>query len=200
MIGAVVAGDTYPFYVVWDDGKSSPCHNRDEVDNHIRVAREWRVKHQPRGVIRVTGLKKAPPILPVREAEGFRILWKVGDAIVMWLSHPERINGSFTCEEIAEGIYAERAVYAFEHWSGKLSPQQINAAISGLSIRARGPQALTDIPAHASVHTKHEDGLRVPWRKRQWRLTVQGIQRARLLSDVRNRYVDNAEERRRERA
>lgn len=135
---------------------------------------------------------------PVRIADGFRILWKVRDAIVMWLSHPDRINGRWTCAEITAGINADD-VYRFENSSpGKLKDRQVNAALSGISIRVRCSPFCTDIDMSdgQSVHAKPEDGLKTPWRLRRWQLTPDGIGRAKTISRAHNHYTDAAEQRR----
>lgn len=142
------------------------------------------------------------PIPPVYKAEGFSLLWKVSDAVVMWLSHPDRINGRFTCAEIAAGINEDR-VYAFENWSqGNLKDTAVNAAMSGISIRAARPghRYVTDIAPEASVHTRPEEGLRTPWRKRLWSLTPLGIAHARQMSEIKSEVTRRSEDMQKRRA
>lgn len=112
--------------------------------------------------------------------------WKLQDAIVIWLSERERVNGRWTCAEIANGL---NVAEWFSRSNGTIRPADVNAAISGMSIRSRLKKYVTDIAPEASVHTPITDGLRTAWQHRYWSLTPSGLNKAMGLVSVGNRKL-----------
>jgi hypothetical protein len=119
------------------------------------------------------------------DGKGDKGVLLLSQAVVLWLSHRDRINGGFTAEEIANGIDADinKGRFRIGYKNRPVGASSVNAAISGMTIRARGRKWLTDIPPEASVHVRPQEGLQTPWTRRLWRLTPVGISKAKEIKE-----------------
>lgn len=141
------------------------------------------------------GPKTAPVPLDqmVIKPQGSTLIWKITDAIVVTMARTRAPEEGWTAAALATAISA-CPDFAFECSIGSkggmsyLKPEQVNAAISGISTRSAGGRArhwVTDVYSWEDP----AKGLKTPWRQRKWNLTSVGRERAVFLIEARSDVV-----------
>lgn len=124
---------------------------------------------------------------PVLRNGNFRASCTISEAVllVLYRHGPERM----TVREIADFIRDNRETYGF----AVISPAQVNAAISGMSVRSRKNKWVDDRPdGKGDV----KEGLKTAWHLRRWTLTPAGERKTRGMAAAKSRKLEVAASRR----